>query len=129
MNPWSVTIHQAVSAMGKNNEPVHLREALRETEPCHADMLRYDFAFCNPADVSQVVFPVFKTKDGDTQRNITEGRWSSFVLKLIPFSAEEAPANLHEWFTYVHGDRHQLVRMTYAEYVAAHPKNKLKGWR
>jgi len=97
-------------------------------EPSHADMLRYDGAFCNAADLSMVVFPIWNTPHGKSSRSITLGRWQSFSMKL---EEVEAVAKIgDDWFTYVAtGPNYKLVRMTMGEYFKQHPKYKLTGWR
>lgn len=131
-HPYAISIHRAVER-GRAQAPIMIRARLRETEPRHADMLRYDGAFCNPLDVSQVVFPIWKTPNGRLGGGITVGRWESFAIQLILFRTEsentEVPSNLNDWYTYVHGPKYELIRVTWAEYTKIHPKYKLVGWR
>lgn len=84
-------------------EPVRIRPELSETLPAHADMLRYDLAFCNPGDPSEVVFPIFKTSQaGRTSMKITLERWKSFSIGLTYQDTEDRP--LGDWITYRHPD-------------------------
>ena len=62
----------------QDGTPVVLRDG--DTLPRHSDCLRYDLGFCDPQEVSKVVFPVFRGKDGRTSPQITRVRWTSFGL-------------------------------------------------
>jgi hypothetical protein len=109
-------------------EPVAIRPEMQETEPAHADMLRYDLAFCNPADPSMIVFPQFKTRQGKLGGKVTIGRWDSFCMRLaiIPEEAMGGAPDISEWFTYEHSATgHGLHRVTFAEYVQAHRDYRL----
>ena len=63
-------------------EPVRVCPELGEEAPRHADMLRYDLAFCDPAHPDLVVFPIFNSKDRRTSQNITEGGWDTTATVL-----------------------------------------------
>lgn len=116
-------------------EPVAVRPELNEKIPAHADMLRYDLAFCNPNDPSIVVFPVFKsTKAGRTTSNIAARRWSSFSVSLAEESVwtwlEQKGVPLAQWITYIHPDGNfGLEPQTFDQFLAANRELKLAGWR
>lgn len=121
----SVRVYQAMERNGI--APVRVRDF--ESGPRHADMLRYDLAFCNPEDVSLVIFPVFKSnREGRTSQNITLGRWDSFVMSLQEFT-DEVNGPFGKWFTYVHGPKHELVKQTLDEFLTQHPKMQIVSWR
>ena len=121
------TVRQAIQF----GEPVGSRPHRFKTElPDHADMLRYDIAFCNPEDISMVVFPVFKTRNGKLGGNITSARWSSFSIKLRSVEDFHIP-NIGQWITYQHitpGEPLKLTRLTLDEYIERHKQDKMKLW-
>lgn len=88
-----------VTQFGKPVQPPSQR--LNEKGPRHADMLRYDLAFCNPEEPHQVVFPVFDSKFGKTTQSITYARWRSFCMELTP-GVEVLLEHCRGWITYVH---------------------------
>jgi len=107
--------------------PVRVRSF--ESETRIADMLRYDLAFCDPEDVSRVIFPVFKHRtDGRTSQQITLGRWDSFSTMLQEF-IPDVNGRFGSWFTFVHGPKHELVKQTLDEFLAVHPKMQIVSWR
>jgi len=68
----------------RDGTPVELRPG--ETVPQHADMLRYDLGFCDPKEISKVLFPVFSGKAGRTSPQITRAGlrsacWSSVTTR------------------------------------------------
>lgn len=118
-----ITIYQ-VTQFGKAD--VNPRPALGETLPRHADMLRYDNAFCDPNNFSRVIFPVFQhSKNGRTSGRITFARWDSFIMKLQQIG-EESPLLCGKWITFKHGESKDLaidysilVPQTLEEFMAA----------
>jgi len=54
-----------------------------ETIPRHADCLHQDLGFCDPREISKVVFPIFKGNGGPM--SITRNRWHSFGLFIERF--------------------------------------------
>lgn len=107
-----------VTSFGKPVGPPSDR--LGEKLPRHADMLRYDRAFHNPADPSEIIFPRFK---GYSASRITYDRWRSFIMKVEP--ARAVVENADEWITYVHspGAFTELKPKTLREFMQ---ENKLK---
>lgn len=125
----------------RHGQPVRVRDECKEEQPEHADMLRYDLAFCNPTIPYLVILPVFTSKHGNTSKAITLGRWQSFGMKLhlLGQRSEEQfdvmNTNLDQWTTYVHPrndsgmvDYTRLAARTLAEHMAQE-KVRLKGWR
>lgn len=113
-------------------KPVQARPELGEVEPPHADMLRYDLAFANPAQVDQVIFPIFSSrKRGRTTERITVARWLSWSMKTMwEGDGKTFVQGLENWFTYRHTNvPGELVRQTLGEYLAANPELKIAGWR
>lgn len=108
--------------------PIRIRHF--ENAPRHIDMLRYDLAFCDPTDCSLIVFPIFKDRDGKTSQNITYGRWDSFSVKLLEYE-KDTWGPLGEWVTYRHVNGHMgtLEKQTLNQFLAAHPKMQIVGWR
>jgi len=110
-------------------EPVSVRRALKETEPAHADMLRYDLGFHDPEEPSYVAFPIFRhPQGGRTSKDLTIERWRSFSIALQ--AQLSGTPDIDNWITYIEipgtiGRR----RQTFAEYFKAHPKLKVVGWR
>lgn len=97
--------------------PIEIRPELKETEPCHADMLRYDVAFHHPTDPSLVIFPVFKHRDGRFPLRITHARWDSFMLNLSRADVEvEGPVG--DWIGYMHAvPSYALQKVTLNDYL------------
>jgi len=103
---------------------------LQETLPRHADMLRYDGAFCDPADMSRVILPIFQIRGlGTTPGHITWDRWKSFGLLLIPTEEQLSSESIVDWFTYVRvpPDCSTLVKETFKEWCARHKITKVIG--
>ena len=101
---------------------------LQETLPRHADMLRYDCAFRDPADVGRVILPIFQVRGlGTTSGHITWDRWRSFGLALVA-SGEEA-TGIEDWITYVHvpPDYSTLVKKTFREWCTEKQVTKIVG--
>jgi hypothetical protein len=117
------------------NEPVRVRPEFGETEPAHADMLRYDLAFCNPEDPSVVCFPIFKhSRDGRTSDRITLERWRSFSMKLEAVEtlpAKSAAVSVGSYVTYQHpeGTSIGLEKKTLDQFLAANLRLRIVGWR
>lgn len=112
-------------------KPVETRPELGESLPRHADMLRYDLAFCHPEEPSLVIFPVFRGKDGRTTNKITHGRWDSFSMKVID-QGEVYLEGLNAWITYRHvlPTYGKLEPQTMGEFLAkSDQKFKIVGWR
>jgi hypothetical protein len=127
-------------------KPIAIRPELLETDPMHADMLRYDQAFHHPTDPSLVIFPHFRLKGagGLYPDKITVGRWSSFTITLNQFSNFNLPMhictiaqdvddcgihNLNDWVGYVFNvPGYTLRKITLEEYLKEYPK-KIVGWR
>jgi hypothetical protein len=112
----------------RDGTPVELRPG--ETVPQHADMLRYDLGFCDPKEISKVLFPVFSGKAGRTSPQITRGRWTSFGL-LVERYDKDAVQPLG-WTTYRHRNEDpllELVPVTLDEYLNAHPGDGVATWR
>lgn len=107
-----------VTSFGKPVGPP--RPELHEKMPRHADMLRYDRAFHNPTDPSEIIFPRFK---GWGAQKITYARWSSFVMNVEP--AKAVVENAGDWITYVHppGAFSDLAPKTLREFMQ---ENNLK---
>lgn len=134
---------------GRAREPIAIRPELNETQPRHADMLRYDAAFHHPQDVSLLVFPIFKVAGGVYPQRITGQRWGSYVMQLDVFwnfgrhNEKDEPTfpdgvtfagigNIDEWITYIHRapDYGTLHRITFAEYLTlGDVKRKVVGYR
>jgi len=135
----------------QGKKPIAIRPELLETDPMHADMLRYDQAFHHPTDPSLVIFPHFRLKGagGLYPDKITVGRWSSFTIKLekfldlgkfgtnehvtdalgIPGVDDFGIHNQNEWIGYVHTiPEYSLKKVTLEEYLKDVPK-KIVGWR
>jgi len=112
------------------NRPVEIRPALGETEPLHADMLRYDTAFHSPDAPSLVIFPRFKHKrHGIMPDKITERRWRSFSCTLEEIPNAEA-VNVDDWIGYVHdAPTYKLRRVTLREYLAENADVTIYAWR
>lgn len=145
---YQPVIYQALN-FGKT--PVKIRPEFNETDPRHADMLRYDTAFHHPTDPSLVVFPLFRDPSRGTMPDkVTMGRWSSFSITLedfldlskygtnehvtdalgIPGVDDFGIHNIDEWITYVHSvPEYKLVRTTMADYKALYAKTKIVGYR
>lgn len=111
---------------------------LGETQPRHADCLRYDLAFHDPADMSRVIFPVFTGRDGNTTRDITWGRWQAYGFKVEQELAgrdTQFLEGLDAWITYRHvnqddpdkqTDYSTLEPVTMKDYLAARRNPKMK---
>jgi hypothetical protein len=118
-------------------EPVRVRAELQETDPAHADMLRYDLAFHSPVDPSLVIFPWFKHKtQGAYPKTITAARWQSFAMNLKAQDEEQVylatrDFPLGDWIGYQHPDGNQcgLVPVTLDQWLQAHPQVRINGWR
>jgi hypothetical protein len=98
--------------------------------PRHSDMLRHDLAFCDPEDVSKVLFPVFSGKAGRTSPHITRARWRSCGLHLERF--DKAFVQPLAWVTYRHegeNPRRPLAPVSLAEWLAQHPGDRVAMWR
>ncbi len=147
MSKHQPIIYQAM----QGKRPVAIRTELLETDPMHADMLRYDQAFHHPTDVSLVIFPHFRLKGpgGLYPDKITIGRWGSFCIMLqlfldlgkfgtnehvtdalgIPGVDDFGIHNQDEWIGYVHEvPGYALRKITLGQYMKEHPK-KIAGWR
>ena len=148
MSKHQPVIYRALSF----NKPVAIRAELDETDPRHADMLRYDQAFHHPTDPSLVIFPHFRLRGGVSAiypDKITMGRWSSFsitldkLLDMSKFGANENATdalgipgvddfgihNQNEWIGYVHNvPQYTLRKITLGEYLLDVPK-RIVGWR
>lgn len=120
-------IYRVTNSIGKR-EPIKTREEFGEVIPPHADMLRYDGAFCDPADVSRVIFPIVQHKGiGRSSAHITRGRWHSFSMDLS-VEKEASDEQVGHWITYHHGQNHELVQQTLDEHLLI-DKVKIVGWR
>lgn len=109
-------------------EPSLARPELGETLAPHADMLRYDLGFHDPAQPDRIVLPVFGSKHGRTNMQITEGRWRSFSCKLTPCDEEYVPSSeLMGWITYK--DEFNKTPVTMADFMKLHKFTKIAGWR
>lgn len=83
------------------------------------DMLRYDFAFVDPADPTLVAFPTFKNGLGDVRldRRVTPDRWASFDVRLTRTDPPIDGTSRHaEWITYRH-PRDAYGRLDYGKLV------------
>jgi len=124
-----ITVYKIIPRHGKD-DGVGPREELGEKLPRHADMLRYDLAFYDPANISRVVFPVFDGKNGRSTTSITHARWQSWSFQITPENEREQQyiENLNEWITYRHlaPGSQELVPVTLAEYLAQHKDTRLK---
>lgn len=98
-----------------------------EIVPQHADCLRYDLGFCDPKDISKVLFPVFSGKDGRTSPHITRGRWTSFGLLVERFDKDFIEPL--DWITYRREGEGPLAPITLAEWLTAHPGDQVAMWR
>jgi hypothetical protein len=101
-----------------------------ESLPVHADCLRYDLGFCDPADPGKVVFPVFKGQHGRTSPHITRARWTSCGMWVERFDKDVL--HFGGWTTYRHQDgdaTKPLVAVTLAQYLAQHPGDRVAMWR
>jgi hypothetical protein len=112
----------------RDDTPIVLREG--ETVPRHADLLRSDLAFCDPAEIAKVVFPVFKGKNGRTSPQITRARWTSCDLLVERYDKDVL--HFGDWTTYRYEDgdsTRPLVPVTLSQYLAQHPGEKVAMWR
>jgi hypothetical protein len=111
-------------------EPVHARPELCETQPPHADMLRYDLAFHCPDQPELVVFPIMRSSSGATMHGITARRWESFCMKVNPTRQIVDARSVETWITYQHpaGQGFGLVPCVLRDYLKEHGL-KLSGWR
>lgn len=113
---------------GESTTPVEQTEF--DTRMPHADMLRYDLAFHNPNNISEVVFPIFRhPKEGHTSHSITVGRWDSFTMKVGEKHNTDEPVG--EWITFRHHPKEHgvLVPVTLNQWMLEHPKHSIVGWR
>jgi hypothetical protein len=109
-----------------DGRPVVLHDG--ETIPRHADCLHQDLGFCDPREISKVVFPIFKGNGGPM--SITRDRWHSFGLFIERFDRNIVQAG--DWTTYRHRDENpllELVPVTMSEYLDAHPGERVAMWR
>lgn len=111
-------------------DPVRVRPEFGETQPWHADMLRYDLAFHNPGDPAEVVFPIFSSrKEGRTTSRITFARWRSYCMTVQAQDVTDRP--LGDWIGYQpHATRlGVLVPISLNDYLKLNPQLKITGWR
>ena len=94
---------------------IALRPELQETIPQHADMLRYDTAFHDPADPSRVIFPRFKSVGGNIGGIPTSARWASFMISLT--ATNQFTDDFAKWITYRHTRDHELTPVTLEDYM------------
>ena len=101
-------------------KPMELR-SYDEGVPQHADMLRYDFAFHDPNDISRVIFP---RKSGYIN-NITHARWHSFGLEVKDDieGTDGWVLNPMDWINYFHpgGGDFNLQKRTLREFLDSNP--------
>jgi len=97
------------------------------------DMLRYDTAFMSDNRPGIVMFPTFKTKNGNLGGKITTGRWNSFLIGLLPVRDEIPIIDPKDnWYTYRHPktgggplDYSGLEKVPMEKYLTAKDTNEL----
>jgi hypothetical protein len=89
-----------------------------ETMPRHAEMLCQDLAFCDPTEVSKVLFPVFSGESGRTSPKITRNRWKSFGLLVERYDRDFVRPGT--WTTYRHLGEGRLTLVTLDEWLTQH---------
>lgn len=95
----------------------HPNPRIGEREFAHADMLRYDLAFCSPKDPSLVIFPKFKQSGAGTiGGKITWARWESFILAVRPYE-DETIYDFSDWITCRRTPDGEFNRMTLDQYM------------
>ena len=112
----------------RDGTPVVLRDG--DILPRHADCLRHDLGFCNPAEIAKVVFPVFKGKNGRTSPQITRALWTSCDLLVERYDKDVL--HFGDWTTYRYEDgdsTRPLVPVTLAQHLAQHPGENVAMWR
>jgi len=87
------TIYRITS---RDGTPVTMRDG--ENVPRHAEMLRHDLGFCDPNDISKVVFPLFSGRNGRTSPKIARGRWASCGFLVERYDRDFVRAG--RWVTY-----------------------------
>ncbi len=97
-----------------------------DTLPLHADCLRYDHGFCDPQEISKVLFPVFSGKAGRTSPQIMRGHWSSCGLLVERYDKDYVQPL--DWITY-EGEGEGLTPITLAEWLDEHPGDRVAMWR
>lgn len=94
-------------------------ELSRTGPPAHADMLRYDFAFHDPQDVSRIVFVALR----DFRPSITNARWGSFGMTVQ--NTGDKTDDYLDWITYRTQGNEFLNPITLRDWLADNRDRKL----